>query len=505
MLTLTRHTDYVPCTTPLNMSVTLDGRAPLPLHPLDLTSTSSSSTSTCIGLIQAYRPGSAVASIADLILGVPFMRSVYTVMAYDPPDSHGVFPNSTTGAGWPTIRPRLGLLGLTNPSVALDEFHTVRVLNQPLPPGGAGAGGGSGAGQANGGKLAEEGGKKMSVGLEVLLGLVGFFALCFLLFALRWVVHRRRMAVLQREQAHTRSDSDGDGEWKEPLEREAAMNLVRRSTLSSRYGPPTTLGGKGGRESAYTDDTARTRVAEMDEKSGCADDGGEESDGDREMGYRRVALVSGEGEGGAEAEETLVGAHSKLAQIETTHEQAALMTDHDHDHDHGPPSPDQLHMRMPSVSADADAEPVAVPLLAHTRGSSRDSHGHERAPLGMGMGRAGTGTRARVGSFGSMSYVSRTSDDDEHAHRRGRRDTQESMAGVGTFNSRTRARMSSSSSRFGSVPSRQSNQLVSPLLSSPPPPPQLLLPPHEQSASASRASLSAETTNGHSAHTHDVS
>jgi hypothetical protein len=72
------------------MTITLDNRPEIPLHPLDLTgepSVGSAASTYCIGLIQAAdvhltRPDS---DAGDMILGVPFLRNVYTVMAYDPP------------------------------------------------------------------------------------------------------------------------------------------------------------------------------------------------------------------------------------------------------------------------------------------------------------------------------------------------------------------------------------------------------------------------------------
>ncbi|TFY81033.1 hypothetical protein EWM64_g2979, partial [Hericium alpestre] len=68
--------------------------------------------------------------LADMILGVPFLRNTYTVMAYDSPDANGVFPTHDNAALLDdeslnsSIHPRLGLLGLTNATQALDEFHT---------------------------------------------------------------------------------------------------------------------------------------------------------------------------------------------------------------------------------------------------------------------------------------------------------------------------------------------------------------------------------------------
>ncbi|THV02475.1 acid protease [Dendrothele bispora CBS 962.96] len=178
---------YVDCSTPLNMTITLDDRTAIPLHPLDLTLVPPSdiSSKTCTGLIQA----ADTSAYGDMILGVPFLRSVYMVMAYQVPNSDGSFPDlrpteeSDSASGSATvneIRPRLGLQSLVNQSVALDEFHRVRVLGQPLgnsPTSDTSSSGNSG---------------HLSVGVEILLGLIGFFALCFGLFALRFFLMRRK-------------------------------------------------------------------------------------------------------------------------------------------------------------------------------------------------------------------------------------------------------------------------------------------------------------------------
>ncbi|KAJ3500470.1 hypothetical protein NMY22_g19252 [Coprinellus aureogranulatus] len=205
---------YIPCTTPLNMTITLDDRTPIPLHPLDLTSppeTShspvSSSDAMCVGLLQAAdaylgRPN----SIGDMILGVPFLRNVYSVMAYAAPKDDGTFerpwpegatgeeevedPDTNSTTPNPTrpgnVMPRLGLMSMTDPTIALEEFKTVRVLNQPI------SNGTHSGGSANTSRDGGSGRHGLSVGIIVLIALVGFFAVCFALFALRWFLIRRK-------------------------------------------------------------------------------------------------------------------------------------------------------------------------------------------------------------------------------------------------------------------------------------------------------------------------
>jgi hypothetical protein len=170
------------------MTISLDDRQEIPLHPLDLTAEppEDNRAQFCIGLIQAAdaQLGHANPDIGDIILGVPFMRNVYTVMAYTPPDSHGQFsPVNVTQDRKEHINPRLGLLSLTDPDTALSEFNTVRVLNQPLSPDST-----SKTSSSN-----DSGSKRpLSVGLIVLISLLGFFAFCCALFLIRWLVFRRQ-------------------------------------------------------------------------------------------------------------------------------------------------------------------------------------------------------------------------------------------------------------------------------------------------------------------------
>ncbi|KAH8078430.1 aspartic peptidase domain-containing protein [Cristinia sonorae] len=260
---------YVPCDLPMNLTITLDDRAEIPLHPLDLTTTalgSSNSHPTCMGIIQSFQPGSTVGQLADIVLGVPFMRSTYTVMAYDPPDSHGGFPNAgNMPASAAYIRPRLGLLGLTDPTTALNEFHAVRVLNQPLDQNGR-----QNAGQAGVPPPHPNGPKKLSVGIIVLISLVGFVALCVAFFGARWAFGRRkyRPAPGTHEQ-----DSQGDSK-DDVLLQEVAYRLARRSSMSNPYGPSEDTLRKARfeeykRRTTYTDDTERTRVhVELDDDAG---------------------------------------------------------------------------------------------------------------------------------------------------------------------------------------------------------------------------------------------
>ncbi|KAF8815614.1 acid protease, partial [Phlegmacium glaucopus] len=180
---------YVPCNTPLNMTISLDDRPEIPLHPLDLTAEppQDNQSQFCTGLIQTADAQLLNShSVGDMVLGVPFMRNVYTVMAYTTPNSNGSFPpsdNQTDGGALQTIKPQLGLMSLTNPTQALQEFNTARMSNQPISTNGNGNGDSS---------MVNVGGKRLSVGIIVLIGILSFFALSCLLFVVRWFIYRRK-------------------------------------------------------------------------------------------------------------------------------------------------------------------------------------------------------------------------------------------------------------------------------------------------------------------------
>ncbi|KAH9849439.1 aspartic peptidase domain-containing protein, partial [Lenzites betulinus] len=175
-------TVYIPCNQPLNMTITLDDRSEIPIHPLDLTyyPPGDPSAENCIGAIQTPAQIGATITQADMVLGVPFLRNTYTVLGYDVP-TKGVFPNNTGASE--RVQPRLGLLPLTDPATAAAEFHQVRVLRQPI----------SGGGNTSGDAATQAPTKKgLSVGIEVLIGLLGFFGLCFVLFSARLLYMKRK-------------------------------------------------------------------------------------------------------------------------------------------------------------------------------------------------------------------------------------------------------------------------------------------------------------------------
>lgn len=340
---------YVPCTTPLNMTITLDGQPELPIHPLDLTSEPSGQHNSqyCIGLIQADDSQlTANSDIGDMVLGVPFMRNVYTVLAYEPPPF-----NMSVYAG---IRPTLGLMGLTNITQALDEFNNVRVLNQPL--------GGAPPPQAT---FSSE--PKMSVGLEVLIGLISFFALCVTLFGLKWFMTRRQWK--KQGMIDTDGGKKGEGEY-------GVYQLTRRNSQSSDDAPVSTLrtlayATRKQKVSQYTFDSNRTRV-EMDPV---------DEFGKWNVKYENsppsIFDLSDPWDPYAANRDTIVGTDAPLPDTPTSPD--FLTTNH----------------RRTSDEISCVPESTSIPLLTnqHRRRSGSQSSDSDVAEAGVGM--AGVGTVAR--------------------------------------------------------------------------------------------------------------
>jgi len=239
------------------MTITLDGQPELPIHPLDLTTEPSgqSGAQYCVGLIQSVET-QVLANIGDMILGVPFMRNVYTVMAYEKPNANGTFPTSVVDG----IQPALGLYGLTNATQALQEFHTVRVLDQPLDSGGQSP------------TPTGDGSTGMSVGVKVLIGLVGAFALCVAAFGVRCFFARRKWRKQGLAGSASASLSHlGDSETEQKIgyeltRRDSPTGSVEEVTLGL---PDTlrTLAFQSSRAdrgiSQYTVDSGRTYVEDL--------------------------------------------------------------------------------------------------------------------------------------------------------------------------------------------------------------------------------------------------
>ncbi|KAF8265631.1 aspartic peptidase domain-containing protein [Lactarius quietus] len=404
---------YVPCTTPLNMTITLNGQPEMPLHPLDVTTESLSdpSSSTCVGLIQTDGGQLEAFTDVDMILGVAFLRNAYTVMAYDVPNASGQFPPN--GNGSVALNPRLGLLSLTNATQALQEFNNVRVLNQPLSSGGGGTPS-SGRAEARSGKL--------SVGVDVLLGLVGVIAGCVALFGLRWFFVKRR---LRRNGPQLASDSADDKRGG------VTYQLTRRSSSSS--GSVSGSADPARVRMSLAGNSARTFVAQDEEVFGefghlrrSKDKDGTEREPEREVSYLNLDPSDPSGwrdtlvgstidfpEGVADERNKHISDQPQSAILSSTEIAASIAA-----------GLFPVHRHTPSeVGAGSDAPGTVEPLLPTTthardnsvsvsgRGSSDDDD--DLAEFGGRSSMAGVGTAARsphirarhAGSAGSMGSL----------------------------------------------------------------------------------------------------
>lgn len=161
----------------MNMTISLGHIGPIPIHPLDLTAKPPgnvpSLSDTCVGIIQA---SDQLDGIADMVLGVAFLRNVYAVLSSDPSNETDI-----DSVGNEVLSPRLGFIPLTDPTTALQEFHSVRVLGESLDPP-----------NNNENSNIVDVNKSLSVGIIILIAIIGFFLACVTLFGVRWWILRRR-------------------------------------------------------------------------------------------------------------------------------------------------------------------------------------------------------------------------------------------------------------------------------------------------------------------------
>jgi len=300
-----------------------------------------------------------------MILGVPFMRNVYTVLAYEPPPFNiSVF----TG-----IDPVLGLLGLTNITQALEEFNNVRVLNQPLS--------GPSSNQISSSD------EKLSVGLEVLIGLASFFALCFILFGLKWFVTRRQWK--KQGIADVDGGKEGEVEYR-------AYQLTRRNSQSSEEGPlantlrTLAFGSYTTRKekvSEYTVDSNRTRVE-------LGQDAVEEfAEWKLSRNHNCSPPLSDPWDPYAGNRDTIVGTDAPLPDTPASPEFLGATTG---------------HRRTPGETSGM-SESVSVPLLMDLHRRS-DSHGSDSDDVEAAVGMAGVGTVARRSQLADLHHSRLRSD-----------------------------------------------------------------------------------------------
>lgn len=198
-------------------------------------------------------------TVSDMILGVAFLRNVYTVMAYDAPNAHGVFPANNDSAN---LQPRVGLLSLTNATRAMQEFKNVRVFDEPLSSGNSSS---PTSGQASGSRSG-----KLSIGVDVLLALVGIIIACVALFGLRWFHVRRRLRQGPRINATDNKPTGGS----------TAYSLAHNASFSSVDLAPAissgmSIAGNSARTVVNPDDSAFDEFGQRKPKGKDGGDSGE--------------------------------------------------------------------------------------------------------------------------------------------------------------------------------------------------------------------------------------
>ena len=352
--------DYIPCTTPLNMSITLDDLSEIPIHPLDMTSEDPNNPNSqdCIGMIGVADQAFSNDNIGDIILGVPFMRNVYTVMAYEIPNANGQFANDSSSdvSSSQVIHPKLGLLGLTDPTTAMNEFKTVRVYNQPLPSAGSQT------------APVSTGGKKMSVGIDVLIGLVGVFGVCIVLFFTRWFLTRKKWNAVARDEA----EADVKAGFGENHPSQSTLHSTRTpESIKDTYMMDTVRTISGSPTEDRTDELSWRRVAKKQETHDMNDPWDPRN---YSMAFRDSLY---------EPDEVQIPRSPEPAQ------EAFIRPDHER-------TTSELVSKL-------GAQSVLVPLVAHTRGDSRLD---DLAEFGMGglqpggrpssMAGVGTATRSSM-------------------------------------------------------------------------------------------------------------
>ncbi|KAG8925687.1 hypothetical protein FRC00_003747 [Tulasnella sp. 408] len=141
----------------MNVTLTLGSGVSIdvPIHPLDMSMAipTEPGSSTCLGALQATNAG---LTAGDLILGPAFMRNIYTVMSYD------------------TNPPQLGILPLTNPATAYQEFNTIRVLGKDIVPANADMSATGTASSSASTQSPESDNKSTMIGVKVIIAIVVF-------------------------------------------------------------------------------------------------------------------------------------------------------------------------------------------------------------------------------------------------------------------------------------------------------------------------------------------
>ncbi|KAK4683562.1 hypothetical protein P7C73_g6681, partial [Tremellales sp. Uapishka_1] len=177
---------YLPCTTQMALTFTIAGQQ-YPVHPLDMSWAYSGDPSgaTCLGAIQY---SSTLGDAGDFVLGSSFLKNVYSIFQY---------PDTNKEVLW---QPKVGLISLTNASIASQDFYAVRTLRQslssvsaakqtvssPTNPNGSAPSSSATPGAVAGKKL-------ISTAGIAAIAVVGFFVLAAGAFCLWWFLLRRKL------------------------------------------------------------------------------------------------------------------------------------------------------------------------------------------------------------------------------------------------------------------------------------------------------------------------
>ncbi|WVQ76421.1 hypothetical protein IAR50_006088 [Cryptococcus sp. DSM 104548] len=175
----------MPCSQQFALTFNIGG-VDIPVHPLDMTYVDPSdlSQSTCIGMVQY---SSNLGDSGDFILGSAFMKNVYSIFKY---------PDTKKDVTW---QPTVGLVPLTNASIASQDFYAVRVLHESLSivsTTQATNAGGSGVYNPGTGAVAGTSGKKASnTAIIAASSVAGFFVFAVVAFCAWWFFLRRKFGA----------------------------------------------------------------------------------------------------------------------------------------------------------------------------------------------------------------------------------------------------------------------------------------------------------------------
>ncbi|OCF59967.1 hypothetical protein L486_02640 [Kwoniella mangroviensis CBS 10435] len=171
------------CTQQVSLTFNIAGQA-IPVHPLDMTypDPEDASQKQCIGMIQY---SSNLGDSGDFILGSSFMKNVYSVFHY---------PDTNKQKTW---QPTVGLVPLTNASIASQDFYAVRVQRQSLASVSSDQQTSSGGTSTNPGSQPSQGAEKKVVNTTVIavVSVVGFFVLAAAAFCAWWFWLRRKFGA----------------------------------------------------------------------------------------------------------------------------------------------------------------------------------------------------------------------------------------------------------------------------------------------------------------------